>query len=122
MVFVNVGKNLVRDWLGGLSVNPPLYMALGSVGTTATVDDTQLGSEIPETRRDLDSVSTSDDRLVEFEMILPSTVPSSQPVNIREVALFDGSPTGSMYTHDTFTAVEKTQDVELQTIIGVRIE
>jgi len=122
MVFTNIGKNLVRDWLGSKFPNPPLYMALGSVGDTATADDTQLGSEIPETRRGFDSINTSNDRMVEYEMILPSTVPSSQPVQIREVGLFDSSSSGSMYTHDSFTAVEKTQDVELQTIIAVRIE
>lgn len=120
-MLTNLGKNLIRDWMGSVFPNPPSYMALGSVSTAATVDDTALGSEIPETKLGFDSISKSD-RMVEFEMILPSTAPSSQPINIREVGLFDGSPIGSLYTHNTFTAVEKTEDVELQSIIGVRVE
>lgn len=119
-MFTNTGKNIIRDWLGSKFPNPPYFMALGSVGTTPTVSDTVLGSEIIE--RNFDSINTNNDRLVEFEMILPSTSPTTQPVNLREVGLFNGSPVGSMFSHNIFTTISKTTDVELQSIVAVRIE
>jgi len=118
MVMTDTGKNLIRDWLAGQSPTPPSHIAVGSDSTAATDDDTSLGSEI--VRRAFDSTTYSDDRMVEFEMVLPTTVPSST-VHLKEMGVFNGSPTGDMFVRNTFADVEKTTDVEIQFIEGIRI-
>lgn len=121
MVFVNDGKNCVRDWLGGQVVGSPSHMAIGSSSTTAYSTDTALGSEINRTRRIFDSI-TRTDKYVELEMILPSTEPSGlMPITMREVGVFNGSPTGSMFTRRTFAGIEKNENIEYQTILSLKI-
>jgi hypothetical protein len=119
MTFTTVGKNLIREWLAGQcgSAVAPSFIGLGSSAVAPTVADTTLSYE--EVKRHYDSSDRGNDRLVEFEMICPSTVGVFEA---REMGIFNGSPTGSMFVRNIFAMVNKTSDVELQTIAGVRIE
>ena len=128
MTFVNTGKNQIRNFLANEAPTTPrpAYMALGSVGSPIfTSTDNALRYEPDGARRTFDSdTGSSIDREVEFEMILPSTEPSGlMPITLREVELSSGSPanTGSVYTLSTTAGISKTTDVEIQTIVGVRI-
>ena len=79
-MFTNIGKNIIRDWLGSKFPNPPFFMALGSVGTAPTAADTNLGSRV--IIKPFDSINTNNDKMVEYEMILLSTEPATQPVSL----------------------------------------
>lgn len=128
MVFVDSGKNQIRNFLADItpSTPRPAYMALGSVGSPIfTSTDNALRYEPDGSRRGFDSdTGSSLDKQVEFEMILPSTEPSGEmPITLREVELSSGSPanTGSVYSLSTTAGITKTTDVEIQTIAGIRI-
>jgi hypothetical protein len=118
MTFTDVGKNMIREWLAGQcgSTAAPSFMSLGSSNITPTEADTTLSHE--NVRRGFDSFDRGVNKLVEYEMICPSTVGDFEA---REMGIFNGSPTGSMFVRNIFATVNKTADVELQTIAGVRI-
>ena len=120
MVFTDIGINKIRDFLANANPAAPAYIHFGSDATIPTSGDTALGSVIDETQRALESTSTGD-RFVTFEGLLPSTIPSSQPIFVREIGVFDGSPTGSLWSHATFTGVEKTENLEMQGLYTIKI-
>ena len=129
MVFVDSGKNQIRNWMGNTGpTNPrPAYMALGSIGSPLFVSNNSgLRYEVDNTRRVFDSnTGSSYNKLIEFEMILPTTEPSGlMPVYLRECELSSGSPYNalSVYSLSTFAGIEKANNIELQTIVGVRIQ
>ena len=122
-MFVNDGKDIITNFLLGsnLTYNPPAYMAAGSDITAVTVNDTGLGSEYLLTRQGFSS-QTKQSNQVELEMVLDSTEPSdSMPCMMREVGVFDGSPTGSLFSRNIFAELEKTTDIEMQFVIGIRV-
>jgi len=120
-MFVKDGKNIIRDWLSGGQVNHPTYAAIGSIGTIEAGSSTGLLYEITAIRRPFDSLSIQDQQ-VEFEMIVPSTDPVGEmPIYFREIGIFNGSPTGSMFSRSAFAEIEKTEDIEFQTITAFRI-
>jgi len=123
-MFLNQGKNNIRDLLvGSFVIGSPSYAAVGSDGTNPVSTNTTLGSEINRTRRVFDSKNSAVTKQVEFEMILPSTEPSGiQPIFTREIGIFTGSPTGSIYSRSVFSEFEKTGDIEVQYIVAYRIE
>jgi hypothetical protein len=118
-MFVTQGKESVSQWLVGSSPLPPSYCAVGSSSTAVALTDTALGSEYAVTRRAFDTVTMPSKTQIEYEMILPSTTLTSGFV--REMGLFAGSPTGSMFSHQTFYQLEKTGDIEMQIITGYRV-
>ena len=121
-MYSNVGKNMVKGYLGGTTgIGSPSYAALGSSSTASAVTDTALGSEWDRTRRTFDGRILTD-KQVELEMILPSTAPSGlMPCNLTEVGIFAGSPTGSMFSRATFAPIEKNENVEFQSLITYRV-
>jgi len=121
MVFTTIGLNKVRDFLANNVPSAPSHIHFGSDATAATSGDTALGSVIDGTVRAFESVSSGAD-FVTFEGLIPSTAPSSQPIFVREIGVFDGSPTGSLWSHSTFTGVEKTENLELQGLYTIKIE
>lgn len=126
MVYVNSGKNLIRDYLAGTITGSPSYMAMGSVGSPAfTVDNSALRYEVWETTRTFDSRRKSD-REIELEMILPSTAAggsAGSTVTLRELVISSGSPftAGSTFSLSTFFDISKTPDVEIQSIVSYKI-
>ena len=120
-MFVTGGKNIIRDWLSGGQVSRPTYAAIGSIVTTEAGSSTGLLYEIDRLRRPFDSLSIQNQQ-VEFEMIVPSTEPvGAMPIYFREIGIFNGSPTGSMFSRSAFAEIEKTEDIEFQTITAFRI-
>jgi len=112
------GKNII---VGAMS-DVLNYAALGSDNTVNSGSEVSLGSEYGRTRRPFDSVNVLQNS-VEFTMILPSTEPSGlQPCTFRELGVFTGSPTGSMFSRSTFYNVDKNDNLEYQTIMQVRVE
>lgn len=111
MVYTNLGKGGVRDFLGNLDPSPPNFMAIGSLGSpTATVADTSLNSELD--RNAFTSTDNTVTRKVIFQGDWSSLDPSGS-VPVAEMGIFAGSP-GSMYTHHTFNSFTKNSTVELQ--------
>lgn len=122
-MFLNQGKDVLANFLLGsnLSYDPPSYIAVGSSSTAVTLNDTALGSEYNLTRQGFSS-QTKQTNQVELEMVLATTDPSdSMPCMIREVGVFAGSPTGSIFSRNTFAELEKTTDIEMQFVIGYRV-
>ena len=118
-MFVTQGKEIVSQWLVGSSPPAPSYCSVGSTSTAVTLSDTALGSEYEITRRSFDTKTMPSKTSIEYEMILPSTTLTSGYV--REVGIFTGSPTGSIFNHSTFYQLEKTGDIEMQIITGYRV-
>jgi len=121
MVWTNVGRNMLRDWLsgGGYSANYPIAMAMGSGTGAAVVTDTQLGGEIGSTsnagsiyRISPFSTITLANQEVQYEAIFPSVVGSQ--TTFGEIGIFDNatSDSGSMFARATFTATTKTINEE----------
>lgn len=119
MVVTNDGKRMLVKILGGDTTRPQ-YMAMGSSATAPAVTDTALGSEFTQTRIALNSF-TSGDFYAELEMIVPSTIPTTQPNVFKEIGVFTGSPTGSMVMHTVFPNFTKTRDIELQNLVTFKI-
>jgi hypothetical protein len=117
MVFVNDGLKNVRKWLAQTGGDPPTVMALGTSGTTATEDDVALGAEISSTREEWDNL-VEGDFTIDYEYALAST--DGNGLTLREFGLID-SVSDSLYTRDTFTALNKDASKELQVNLTVKL-
>ena len=116
MVFTNQGIDLLIGALAGRDVGSPTFMIAGSSATAPASGDTILGSVYNSSVEGLTSISSGAD-WVEFETIWSAVTPTEQSCYFREIGLLAGSPTGSLMQHSTFTGIEKTSDLELQTTI-----
>jgi len=112
---VNNGLNLVRDFLGDVSVNAPKYIAIGTDDTSATTSDTALGVEVT---RELASIDVETDYEVEFSKTFEFG--SGESYGINEVGLFDSAvESGStMFNH---AIAGSTKNVDSDTNLTVTI-
>ena len=79
-MIMNVGLDLVRDWLAGDSVNDPTHMAVGTGQSYPIVTETTL---IAETVRKTFSAKTKEgDGKIIYEMTLTTAEGNSHPCNI----------------------------------------
>ena len=122
-MMTDAGKNEIRDLLLG-SGTKPTHIMIGSGDTAPTASDTQLDYEIPNTREAFSSVVTSD-KQIDFEHVMNSAEPSGQmPVYFREIGL-SNSPnlnSGDLFCRSTFTELQKTTSMEVQSTITLKIE
>ena len=112
---VNNGLNLVRDFLGDVSVNAPKYIAIGESNTAVTNSDTALGNE---STRELASIDVATDYQVEFSKTF--TFGSGVSYAIEEVGLFD-SATASGSTMFNRALAGSTKNVDSDTDLAVTI-
>lgn len=112
---VNNGLNLVRDFLGDVSVNAPKYIAIGTDDTAVTNSDSALGTEV---ERELATIDTVTDYQVEFSKTF--TFGSGVSYAIEEVGLFD-SATASGSTMFNRALAGTTKNVDSDTDLEVTI-
>jgi len=112
---VNDGLNLVRDFLGDVSVNAPKYIAIGTDNTAVTNSDSALGSEVT---RELATIDVATDYQVEFSKTF--TFGSGESYAIEEVGLFDSSTVSgsTMFNH---ALAGSTKNVDSDTDLAVTI-
>ena len=105
---VNVGLNLIRDFIGNVSVNPPIYMAVGT-GTTA-VDNANTALETEVTRA-LATIDVATDYEVEFT----KTFEFAGSYAITEAGMFDSATASgsTMFNRTTFAAKNVTTEIDL---------
>ena len=115
-MIVNSGKNLVRNWLAGDSVNPADYMAIGTGSTSPQPSDTALQNEV--LRKD-----ASESKGGTGEVTYTITVGSSEANgnDLQEVGLFNASSGGTMLNRITFTKISKTSDIEVKFEIKITV-
>ena len=115
-MFVDAGRNNIRDYLAGSSPTPPSHVAWGSDDSSPAVTDTTLGSEV--VRISVDSTSTSD-KQVQFSATLSSTQGNGN--TLKELGLLNAASGGTLFSRDIFTAVDKDSSIELKSVITVNI-
>lgn len=81
---VNLGLNLVRDFLGDVGVNAPKYIALGTDGTAVDPTDTSLNAEVD---RQLATIDNGTD----YEVTFSKTFTFGSSMTIKEAGLFDNA-------------------------------
>ena len=110
---VNAGLNLVRDFLGDVSVDAPKYIAIGTDDTVATNADTALGVEVT---RELASIDVVTDYQVEFSKTF--TFGSGESYGINEVGLFDNATaSGSTMFNHAIAGSTKNVDSDTDLIV-----
>ena len=111
MVFTNSGLNIVRDWLVGDSATAPISLAVGTGSTSADATQTELVGEV--FRDGFDSTSKTD-KIAKFDMVLLTTEATGSTV--VEMGLFNDAAdtSGDMFTRNTFAAIDKTDQIEIQ--------
>ena len=116
-MIVDSGLELVRDFLAGISTDPPDSGAYGTDGTPENQNDTSLKSEVSATR--LGFVSTfSSDLEARLEHFLDASTGNG---NIfREFGLIRNADS-KLFSRQTFTDIEKDTSIELQRITIIRI-
>ncbi len=117
MVIVNDGLKNVRKWLASSGGEPPTSIALGTSGTTVSENDSALGAEVSSTEFAWDTL-TEGDFTIDYEYTLNSA--EGNGITFREFGLME-SVTDSLYSHDTFTALNKTNAIELQVNLTVKL-
>ena len=114
-MIMNVGIDLVRDWLAGDAVNDPTHMAVGTGTSSPIATETTL---IAETVRKVFSAKTKQgDGVINYEMTL--TTAEGNGTNIAEIAIFNAASVGEMLNRLVFTPVAKTSAFELKIEIEV---
>lgn len=116
---VNNGLNLVRDFLGDVSVNAPKYIAIGTSDTAAANADTALGVEVT---RELATIDVATNYEVEFSKTF--TFGSGESYGINEVGLFDNATASgsTMFNRAIATStknVDSTTDLDVTCTVSI---
>jgi len=102
------------------TTNYPQYCAWGSGTTAETVSDVALEKELSDPGKVAnDSLTPSTTESLEIIGIAVSTAGSN--LTFSETGLYNGSPAGSLFTHDTFGSFTKTTNEELQSIFSIKL-
>ena len=118
MVVVNDGLKNTRKWLARSGGNAPTGIVLGTSGTVASETDTALYSAVDSTEKGFATVPTETDFTIQYEHTLAST--EGNGFTFREFALTE-SVTDSIFTRNTFTAINKTTAFEVQTLLTIKL-
>ena len=116
-MIVNDGLKNIRKWFARSGGVAPTSIVLGTSGTVPAETDSALGSEVSSTEKGFATVPTEGDFTVQFEHVLASTEGNS--FTFREFALAD-SVSGSIFSRDTFTALNKTTAFDVQTVVTIK--
>ena len=114
-MIMNVGLELLRDWLAGDAVNDPTHMAVGTGTSNPVVTETTL---VVETVRKTFSAKTKQgDEKITYELTL--TTVEGNGTTLAEVGIFNAASVGDMLNRLTYTGVDKTSAFELKIEIEV---
>ncbi len=113
---VNVGLNMVRDFLGDSAGSAPKYMAVGEGDTGETANDTALESEVTRELADID-IGTN------YICTFSKTFTFGGSYAITELGMFDsGTASGSsMFNRATFAAKNVTTEINLLATVNITI-
>ena len=117
-MIVNDGLKNVRKWLAGSGGVAPTSIVLGTGGTVASETDSALYSEISSTEKGFAVTPIEGDFTIQFEHTLASI--EANGFVLREFALAD-SVSDSIYSRDTFTAINKSEAFEVQTVLTIKL-
>ncbi len=109
MVLTTLLLNQVRDDIKTDLENNVTYGAVGTDSTTPTAADTTLGTEV--FRDTVDDVDTSGSNTVTVSLRVLTTEANGN--TLVEIGLLDAAAAGNLWTHNTFTAITKTVDIQL---------
>lgn len=118
MVFTNAGKNVIRDFLGGVAATAPTHFAVGDDNTDESSDDTVLANELA--RKVFESTDTGAERKISFEGLVDSTEQNGQ--TLKEFGLFNASTSGTLFTRITHAGLEKSSSIDVQYVIEIEVE
>jgi len=115
-MITKVLKNSFATALAGTSFVSPTHVAWGSGTTSATEDDTTLGTE---TLRKTISDIVVNGATTEFT----STIATTELIGstITEIGLLNASSVGSLSLRDVFGSIEKTNSFNVDSIIQITI-
>lgn len=116
-MIMNVGLDLLRDWLAGDTVNDPTHMAVGTGTSNPLATETILVAET--VRKTFSAKTKQGDGNITYEMTL--TTAEGNGTNIAEGAIFNAASVGEMLNRLTFTPVAKTSAFELKIEIEVEV-
>lgn len=115
---VEDGRKYMRDITAGLDSRDIDFMGVGSDGTETTGTMSSLqGTESIRKQIPASDIEAKSNNTNEYFMKVASTEPSSQPVDMAEVALFadqKGDSNDLMFSRATFTSFTKTQEFEVR--------
>ena len=116
-MIVNDGLRNIRQWFARTGGVAPTSIVLGEDGTAVLETNFALGSEVSSTEKGFATTPIQGDFTVQFEHTLSST--EGNGYTFREFALAD-SVSDSIYTRDTFTALNKTTAFDVQTVLTIK--
>ena len=93
------------------------YIAFGTGTNTATIADSSLQTELD---RKAISTTTRSGQEVTFEVIIPSTEQDGE--SITEYGLLNAASSGTLFTRDVFSAINKTLNFDIQIDITLRVK
>ena len=114
-MIMNVGIDLVRDWLAGDAVNDPSHIAVGVGTSIPTATETTLVSEL--LRKVFSAKTKEGDGKITYEMTL--TTAEGNGSDLSEIGIFNAASVGEMFNRLTFTPLAKTSAFELKIEIEV---
>lgn len=117
-IITTAGRSRVANLIGGLSIVPFKYIAIGTGTTTEVIGDTALGTEVT---RALASISESPSGTVKFEKTF--SFGSGESYTITEIGLFDSiTPAGStILNRATFTGRSVDTNLDLIATVNVQV-
>ncbi len=121
MVLTDVGKNMIRDFLSGDSIDYPTHMALGDDSTTPTTGDTTLGNEL--LRVAFDSTSKIASKKLQWEMILETGEGNGGGTETYdEVGILNASSGGDLFDHIVYDTLTKNDTIEIRFQIVLEVK
>jgi len=117
-VITTDGEAAIADALRAVSDVVGLNeLAFGTGSTTPSKSDSALASE----EYDQLVLRNLSNESIEVEGVTDSSVPSTQPVDLTEVGVFDNSPTPRLVWRTTIDPLEKTDAFGFRTTVSFRI-
>lgn len=117
-MIVEDGRRLMRDLTAGRSGQDVDFMAVGDDGTDTIGTMSSLqGTESIRKQISASDISEASNNANEYFMKVNATEPSSQPVDMAEVALFtdqQGASNDLMFGRASFSSFTKTQEFEVR--------
>ena len=113
---VNVGLNMVRDFLGDSAGSAPKYMAVGTGDTGEQATDTSLETEVT---RELATIDIATNYICTYT----KTFTFGGSYAITELGMFDSATASgsSMFNRATFAAKNVSTEIDLRATVNITI-
>lgn len=116
MVFLDEGRNAVRDWLAAeAGLSQPSHMIFGTASSTASVTSTSI-TDVIEAETFL-STDRSVERQVKWEAILGSTDATGSTLTQVAIGTETSGTGGTLFILEDFNDIVKNNSFDLQTFV-----